>query len=124
LLHSWCSHSSSDLGIPLKRLSDIPENREEFSGVKASLAAQRLLQAEPRFNQVIARKAAESEGEPIQVVFLESGEDKRISVVFCKNGACPCSQPELYEVGSRSSLGAKEAFPGQHGVIEALYFGR
>ena len=125
LLHSWCSHSTRDLGIPLKRLSDIPENHEEFSRVKASLAAQRLLEAEPRFHQVIARKASESKGQPIQVIFLESGEDKRILVVFCKNGAlCPCSKPELYEVGTRSSLGATESFPGQHGVIEALYFGR
>jgi hypothetical protein len=114
-----------DIGIPLKRLSDIPEERTEFSGERAVLAEQRLLSVEPRFREVIERKATESEGEPIKVVFFESGEDKRISVVFCKNGTlCPCSEPELYDVGHMSSLAGTEEFPGQHQIIEALYFGK
>jgi hypothetical protein len=115
----------SDLGISLKRLSDIPEERTEFSVERAALAEQRLLSAEPRFREVIERKAAESEGEPIKVVFFENGEDKRVSVVFCKNGTlCPCSKPELYDVGHKSSLAGTEEFPGQHQIIEALYFGK
>lgn len=125
LLHNWCSHSVRDLGIPLKKLSDIPEERTEFSVDRAILAEKLLLSAELRFREVIERKAAESEGEPIKVVFFESGEDKRVSVVFCKNGTlCPCSKPELYDVGHKSSLAGTEEFPGQHQIIEALYFGK
>jgi len=124
-LHRWCSHSSENFGIPLRKLSVIPANRVEFTGERAILAEKRLLAAEPRFNQVIEQKAKDAEGEPIKVVFFEAEGDKKVSVVFCKNGAlCPCSKPELFEVGHRSSLAEPEAFAGQHGVLEALYFGK
>lgn len=119
----WCAHSSQDLGIPLEKLPVIPEERIEFSGSGALLAEERLLAAEPRFREILALKQKEAEGEPIKVVFLEDQTDKSVSVVFCKNGGlCPCSEPELYDVGHKSNLANKEEYPGQHAVLEALYF--
>ncbi len=124
-VHRWCSHSTENLGIILPKLPEVPAQRIEFSAARAALAKERLWQAEPRLQQVLDKKAEESPGEEIKVVFLEGLPNRELVVVICKDGAlCPCSKPESFSLGHRNKLAQEEDFPGQRAIIEALYTGR
>ncbi len=118
-----CSdHSSTDFDIPLKKLPKLPEDFNEFPTAKSELVGKLLLQVEPKFQDVIDFKQAESKDEPIKIVFLEDKIDGKVSVVFCKNGGlCPCSKPELYEIGFKDRRSETESFKGQNKILSELY---
>lgn len=124
-LHRWCSHPDENLGITLPKLPEVPADRIEFSAARSALAKKRLWEAEPRFQKILDKKAKESPGEDIKVVFLEGLPNRELVVVICKDGAlCPCSKPESFSLGHRNKLSQEEDFPGQRAIIEALYTGR
>ena len=123
--HLWCGEQGSDAdssrGVSIKRLDAVPSTFTEFSPERSARAAEALLAAEPRFKEIIAAKSQAVGGAPIKTVFLENDE-KCVSVVFCLNGTlCPCSVPQVYELGKREDIAEKERFPGQIKVLRALY---
>ena len=123
--HLWCGEQGTDAdssrGVSIKRLDAVPEKYTQFSAERAALAAEALLAAEPRFKEIIAAKSVAVGGAPIQTVFLEDAQ-KCVSVVFCLNGAlCPCSVPQVYELGTKEDVALQEKFPGQMKVLQALY---
>lgn len=123
-VHQLCGHHDRDAdssrGIEIRRLEKVPSDYTQFPELRAAIAREALIAAEPRFAEIIEAKRAESEGKPIQVVFLESGEN--VHVVVCKEGAlCPCSKPQVYDIGTRNDIAGEEKFRGQHAVLRSLY---
>ena len=124
-IHQLCWHhesaADSSRGIEIRRLPEIPLEYKKFSEERAAVAREALIAAEPRFAEVIEAKRLEAAGKPIQVVFIESEENKAL-VVICKEGAmCPCSKPQAYDMGARDDIIGSEQFPGQRAVLKALY---
>lgn len=123
-IHQLCGHresaADSSRGISIRRLEKLPEDYVKFPELRAAVAREALIAAEPRFAEVIEAKRLEAKGKSIQVVFLES--DEKVQVVICKEGAlCPCSMPQVYDMGSREDIIGPEKFSGQRNVLRALY---
>lgn len=123
-IHQLCGHrdteADSSRGIEIRRLEKVPVHYDKFPELRSAIAREALIQAEPRFAEVIEAKRIEAEGKSIQVVFIES--DEKVQVVICKEGAmCPCSKPQAYDMGSREDIIGPEKFPGQRNVLNALY---
>lgn len=123
-IHQFCGdhdrEADSSRGIEIRRLEKVPAHYTKFSELRSAEAREALIAAEPRFAEIIEAKRIEAEGKVIQVVFIES--DDQAQVVICKEGAmCPCSKPQIYDVGSREDVIGIEKFPGQRKVLNALY---
>lgn len=123
-IHQLCGHrdsqADSSRGIEIRRLDKVPDDYVKFPELRAAVACEALIAAEPRFAEVIEAKRIEAEGKSIQIVFIES--DDKVQVVICKEGAmCPCSKPQAYDMGSREDIIGAEKFPGQRNVLNALY---
>lgn len=120
----WCGHQSAesreDFGVSLARLAKVPNEKVVFDSERNTAAAELLLKVQPQFREVQAAKERDANGAPVQTVFLKDSNE-RISVVVCLNGAlCPCSEPQIYEVGTLSDLQRPERWQGQHEILKVL----
>jgi hypothetical protein len=125
-LTRWCGHNAGEAdsshGVELRRLPEVPTEYRQFPEERADEARAVLLAIEPKFQSIIDAKQKESPTEPIKVVFLEAGDNEHVSVVICKNGGlCPCSVPQVYELGQRADIGNPESYRGQHELLHVLY---
>ena len=125
-IQSFCGHaekpSERSFDIEINRLPTIPRNYKHFPETTSIGAREILLEAQPKFKEIIAAKQLESPESEIQVTFIET-PDLGACVVICKDGAlCPCSLPQIYELGKSPSVSvSKELYAGQKKILQALY---
>jgi hypothetical protein len=127
-LSKFCGHGESEAdsshGVELRRVETMPDTFTEFSEQRNHVAQQVLFESEPRFKEIFDAKQKEAGEEPVKVVFLKL-EDDAVHVVLCKNGAfCPCSKPQVYEIGSKFDVLQPEKYKGHHQILKALYDGQ